>query len=219
MSQSAGMSHDLLAEALPSWRRAMGGANRSRATIDLYSGGVGRVPALVSDQQRRPQLTKDAVNAFITDLLAAGAQPAHRARPAEGAAPVLARGRRRAEGGSAARALARPQQTTKVVDALDDGQLARLFSSPARTPVSAISRTTASSRRSSSVVPWQALKRRASWPSSRASTTLVVCCGRARPSSGSSFSSPSAASRRGTGAAPSAGRPRWRAAPRPRAGR
>ena len=29
-----------LAELLPSWKRAMGGANRSPATIELYTGGV-----------------------------------------------------------------------------------------------------------------------------------------------------------------------------------
>ena len=40
MSQLPIVRDDLLAELLPSWRRAMGGANKSRATIELYTGGV-----------------------------------------------------------------------------------------------------------------------------------------------------------------------------------
>ena len=54
----------------------MGGANRSRATIDLYSGGVDVFLRWCQTNSVAPELTKDAVNAFITDLLEAGARPA-----------------------------------------------------------------------------------------------------------------------------------------------
>jgi integrase/recombinase XerD len=116
-----------LAELLPSWRRAMGGANKSRATIDLYCGGVNAFLRWCATNSVTPELTKDAVNAFIADLLEAGAEPATavaRQKALRQFSKWLA-----AEGElkeDPLFGLARPQQTTKVVDALDDEQLTRL---------------------------------------------------------------------------------------------
>ena len=78
------MPDDLLAELLPSWRRAMGGANKSRATIELYTGGV-RVFLRWCAAQDVPELTKDSVNAIHH-------QPV---RPPAPSLPPLSPGRRR----------------------------------------------------------------------------------------------------------------------------
>ena len=50
--------------------------NRSRATVELYVGGVRVFLRWCAASSVTPELTKDAVNAFITDLLDSGAQPA-----------------------------------------------------------------------------------------------------------------------------------------------
>ena len=116
-----------LTELLPSWRRAMGGANRSRATVALYTSGVTAFLRWCATNDVTPELTKDAVNAFITDLLDAGAQPATavaRQKALRQFSKWLA-----AEGeckDDPLLGLARPQQTTKVTHALDDEQLRRL---------------------------------------------------------------------------------------------
>jgi site-specific recombinase XerD len=116
-----------LTELLPSWKRAMSGANRSKATVDLYVGGVIAFLRWCDQNSVAPELTKDAVNAFITDLLAGGAQSATavaRQKALRQYSKWLA-----AEGELKEDLLfnlQRPQQVTKVVDALGDEQLARL---------------------------------------------------------------------------------------------
>ena len=78
LCHNTGMNDDLpdLAELLPSWRRAMGGANRSPATIALYTAGVQAFLRWCADSSVTAELTKDAVNAFVADLLERGAEPA-----------------------------------------------------------------------------------------------------------------------------------------------
>jgi site-specific recombinase XerD len=123
------MNDDLpdLAELLPSWRRAMGGANRSPATIALYTAGVKAFLRWCADSSVTAELTKDAVNAFVGDLLERGAEPATavaRQKALRQFSKWLA-----AEGelkDDPLLGLARPQQLTKVTTALDDEQLRRL---------------------------------------------------------------------------------------------
>lgn len=117
-----------LAELLPSWKRAMGGANRSPATIELYTGGVRVFLRWCETNAVAPELTKDTVNAFIANLLERGAEPATaiaRQKALRQYSKWLA-----AEGElkeDSLLGLARPQQTTKVTDALADDQLTRLI--------------------------------------------------------------------------------------------
>jgi len=118
---------NLLAELLPSWRRAMGGANKSKATIDLYVGGVNAFLRWCDRNAVAPELTKDAVNAFIAELLEAGAESATavaRQKALRQYSKWLATEGEIKE--DLLFTLQRPQQTTKVVNALDDDQLARL---------------------------------------------------------------------------------------------
>jgi site-specific recombinase XerD len=125
---NTGMSDDLLTELLPSWKRAMGGVNRSRATIELYIGGVAAFLRWCAANSVTPELTKDAVNAFIADLLESGAQPATavaRQKALRQYSKWLA-----AEGEikeDPLLGLQRPQQMTKVTTALDDDELRRLI--------------------------------------------------------------------------------------------
>ncbi len=117
-----------LAELLPSWCRAMGGVNRSPATITLYRSSVITFLRWCAANDVAAVLTKDTVNAFITDLLDAGAEPATavaRQKALRQYSKWLA-----AEGelkDDPLLGLGRPQQTTKVIDALDDDQLRLLF--------------------------------------------------------------------------------------------
>jgi site-specific recombinase XerD len=117
-----------LAELLPSWCRAMGGANRSPATITLYRSSVLTFLRWCDDTGVTAELTKDGVNAFVAGLLDAGAEPATavaRQKALRQYSKWLA-----AEGElkhDPLLGLARPQQMTKVVDALDDDQLRQLF--------------------------------------------------------------------------------------------
>ena len=105
----------------------MRGVNRSRATVELYVGGVRVFLRWCAASSVAPELTKDAVNAFITDLLDSGAQPATavaRQKALRQYSKWLA-----AEGeckDDPLLGLARPQQMTKVTDALDDDQLRAL---------------------------------------------------------------------------------------------
>ena len=131
LCQNTCVPHDLpdLAELLPSWLRAMRGANRSPATIALYGGGVNTFLRWCAHQHVAAVLTRDSVNAFVADLLNDGAEPATavaRQKALRQYSKWLA-----AEGelkdGDPLFGLARPQQTTKVVDALDDDQLRHLI--------------------------------------------------------------------------------------------
>lgn len=105
----------------------MGGANKSRATIELYTGGVRVFLRWCATNSVAPELAKDSVNSFIADLLDGGAEPATavaRQKALRQYSKWLA-----AEGElkeDPLLGLARPQQTTKVTTALDDDQLARL---------------------------------------------------------------------------------------------
>ena len=105
----------------------MRGVNRSRATVELYVGGVRVFLRWCAASSVAPELTKDAVNAFITDLLDSGAQPATavaRQKALRQYSKWLA-----AEGeckDDPLLGLAGPQQMTKVTDALDDDQLRAL---------------------------------------------------------------------------------------------
>ena len=102
----------------------MGGANRSPATIELYTGGVRVFLRWCETNAVAPELTKDTVNAFIANLLERGAEPATaiaRQKALRQYSKWLA-----AEGElkeDPLLGLARPQQTTKVTDALADDQL------------------------------------------------------------------------------------------------
>jgi site-specific recombinase XerD len=116
-----------LAALLPSWQRALAGANRSRATRELYVSGVSRFLAWCGDTGTSPELTRSAVNAFVGDLLANGA--------ADATAVARQKSLRQfskwlhSEGEIEADQLAglqRPHQGTKVTRALDDEHLAAL---------------------------------------------------------------------------------------------
>jgi site-specific recombinase XerD len=106
----------------------MGGVNRSPATITLYRSSVLTFLRWCSDTGTPAELTRGTVNAFITHLIDAGAEPATavaRQKALRQYSKWLA-----AEGefdGDPLLGLQRPQQTTKVVDALDDDQLRLLF--------------------------------------------------------------------------------------------
>ena len=123
------MRNDLpdLAALLPSWKRAMAGANLSQATIGLYDGGVRRFLDWCAANDVSPELTRDVVNLFIADLLAAGAEDSTavaRQKALRQFSKWLA-----VEGEIDADQLTRlprPRLGTKVTDALDDDQLAAL---------------------------------------------------------------------------------------------
>jgi site-specific recombinase XerD len=130
LCQNTCVPHDLpdLAELLPSWLRAMRGANRSPATIALYGGGVNTFLRWCAHQHVAAVLTRDSVNAFVADLLNDGAEPATavaRQKALRQYSNWLA-----AEGelkdGDPLLGLARPQQMTKVTHALTDDQLTHL---------------------------------------------------------------------------------------------
>ena len=105
----------------------MGGANRSKATVELYSGGVRAFLRWCAANAVTPELTKDAVNAFIADLLDGGAESstavARQKALRQYSKWLAAEGELKED---PLLGLARPQQVTKVTDALDDEQLSRL---------------------------------------------------------------------------------------------
>ena len=150
----------------------MGGADRLRATVELYTGGVRVFLRWCAANSVAPELTKDAVNAFITDLLDGGAQPATavaRQKALRQFSKWLA-----AEGElkeDPLLGLARPQQTTKVTRALDDDQLGRLCG-PAVAPRSSTAATRLSSGWWPKPVCAQANCSRSLSPTS---TSTVVC--------------------------------------------
>jgi len=100
----------------------------SPATIELYSGSVNRFLRWCAESAVAPALTKDAVNAFINDLLAGGAEPSTAVARQKGLRQyskwLAAEGELKSD---PLLGLQRPAQMTKVVDALDDDQLRRLF--------------------------------------------------------------------------------------------
>ncbi|MDT5402486.1 MAG: hypothetical protein QOK33_5717, partial [Mycobacterium sp.] len=111
-----------------SWTLALRSESKAEGTVKMYNAGVNAFLRWCEATGTTPELTKPAVRAFIADLLAGGAEPA--------TAIARQKGLRRFSAWLADEGeldddpllgLKRPTEVRKVVNALTDDQLKRLF--------------------------------------------------------------------------------------------